>query len=57
MNEDKLVYDDKRKRLDMERGGDLVIAQYYLKRRKNPAAFRLCPDCPAPQSAKGAAQI
>ena len=52
-NVDKLVYDDKRKRLDVERGSGLVIAQDYLKRRKNQAEFRLCPDCPAPQSEKG----
>ena len=46
---DKLVYDDRRKSLEVERGSGLVIAQDYLKRRKNPSEFRLCSDCPAPQ--------
>ena len=49
-NVDKLVYDDRRKSLDAERGSGLVVAQDYLKRRKNPAEFRLCSECPAPQS-------
>ena len=49
---DKLVYDDRRKSLEVERGSGLVIAQDYLKRRKNPSEFRLCSDCPAPQSSK-----
>ena len=31
-NVDKLVYGDKRKQLDVERGSGLVIAQDYLKR-------------------------
>ena len=52
-NVDKLVFDDRRKRIDVERGSGLVIAQDYLKRRQNRAEFRICPDCPAPQSLKG----
>ena len=31
----------------------LVIAQDFLKRRTNLAQFRLCHQCPAPQSQKG----
>ena len=49
-NVDKLVYDERRKSLEVERGSGLVIAQDYLQRRKNPAEFRLCTQCPAPQS-------
>ena len=51
-NIDKLVYDDRRKKLDVERSSGLVIAQDFLKRRTNPAEFRLCHECPAPQSQK-----
>ena len=52
-NVDKLVYDERRKRLDVERSSGLVIAQDYLKRRRNLAEFRLCHQCPAPQSQRG----
>ena len=49
-NVDKLVYDDRRKSLDTELGSGLVIAHDFLVRRKNPEEFRLCQECPAPQS-------
>ena len=52
-NVDKLVYDDRRKSLGVETGSGLVIAHDFLMRRKNPAEFRLCPQCPAPQSSTG----
>ena len=52
-NVDKLVYDDRRKSLGVETGSGLVIAHDFLMRRKNPAEFRLCPQCPAPQSSVG----
>ena len=52
-NVDKLVYDDRRKSLGVETGSGLVIAHDFLVRRKNPAEFRLCPQCPAPQSSVG----
>ena len=42
-NVDKLV-------CDVETGSGLVIAHDFLVRRKKPAEFRLCPQCPAPQS-------
>ena len=49
-NVHKLVYDDRRKSLGVETGSGLVIAHDFLVRRKKPAEFRLCPQCPAPQS-------
>ena len=39
--------------LIFETGSGLVIAHDFLMRRKNPAEFRLCPQCPAPQSSVG----
>ena len=52
-NVDKLVCDDRRKSLGVETGSGLVIAQDFLMRRENPAEFRLCLQCPAPQSSVG----
>ena len=52
-NVDKLVYDDRRKSLGVETGSGLVIAHDFLMRRKNPAEFPLCPQCPGPQSSTG----
>ena len=47
------MYDDRRKSLGVETGSGLVIAHDFLMRRKIPAEFRLCPQCPAPQSSTG----
>ena len=55
-NKDKLVYDDKRKCIKVERGAGLVIAQDYLKSRINREEYRLCPDCPQPQNSEGGAK-
>ena len=52
-NLDKLIYQDRRKSLDKERGSGLVVAQDYLQRRKNKEEYRLCSDCPPTQSKVG----
>ena len=44
------MYDDRRKSIEVERGGGMVVTQDYLKRRVNSREFVLCTECPAAQS-------
>ena len=55
-NKDKLVYDDRRKSIQVERGAGLIVAQDYLRQRINKEEYRLCPDCPQPQNSGGGAK-
>ena len=50
INQNFQVHDDRRKSIEVERGGGMVVTQYYLKRTINSREFELCSECPATQS-------
>lgn len=55
-NDDKEVYDVRRKAILPGRGEGLVVAQNFIKNRANEEQFRLCKQCPAPQNNGGGAK-